>query len=222
MKKPKGLPEALLQPEQEPAARAAIAEILTREFLKHYGAPANDSAIDRMTRGIIHRDARALEHLANGLNEAGKNAFSAITGIALPPQQGKTWEALRAWGGISDAAEALHNAQHNLEIEKGIAQRIYRDNTESLISMINTRLDTGFDRVVHHERSYYQINSAGEGFNLSTRGAGWSKARPLIEAMIAERAARAAVEAENAAQPGSPEPDDEAVFDESAARGFTI
>jgi hypothetical protein len=59
---------------------------------------------------VQNKDARRLQYLANGLNEKGKQAFTAATGVKLPKLQGKTWEALMDWGGLDPAKEGLIDA----------------------------------------------------------------------------------------------------------------
>ncbi len=39
---------------------------------------------------VLARAAYSLKHLANGLNEVGKMAFTQVIGIALPKTQGQT------------------------------------------------------------------------------------------------------------------------------------
>lgn len=173
---------------------AAIAQVLDECFQQEYGRPASDRMRDKFVNAILTRDAVALEFISNGLNEASKRAFCRVTGISLPPQQGLTWKAIRAWGGISDEQERLRVATDRLEAQMERLQG--KMDVEQSMAALNGLLDQGYNRVVHSEREYLLVNEEeGRGYNLSQRGSLLPQARNLLEAMIEEREARAALTA---------------------------
>lgn len=175
---------------------ADITQVLDECFQQEYGRPANDRMREKFVNAILTRDAVALEFISNGLNEASKRAFCRVTGVALPPQQGLTWKAIRAWGGISDEQERLRIANDRLEAQMERLQG--KMDVEQSMAALNGLLDQGYNRVVHSDRKYLLVNEEGRGYNLSQRGTLLPQARHLLEAMIEEREARAALAANTA------------------------
>ena len=184
---------------RKPLSATTIAQTLDECFQQEYGRPANDRIKEKFVPAILARDAVALEFISNGLNEASKIAFSKVTGVPLPPQQGLTWKAIRSWGGISDEQERLRLASQRVEAQ--MEQLQGKVDVAQSMDTLNNLLDQGYNRVVNSDRKYLLVNEHGRGYNLSQRGTRLPQARHLLEAMIEERAARAALAAMDTAEP---------------------
>ncbi|WP_455233207.1 hypothetical protein [Geopseudomonas aromaticivorans] len=189
---------SLLAPGREEEAVAAIAERyrLSMEMTLGRPFPLSDGH-SHFAHAILQRNARAIEHLANGLNDVGKKVFVEVTGIELPPQQGRTWEILRNWGGITAAEDALYHAERR--------ERIYRKDLDQFSDPEKTRgvieqriMQEGLDRIVNVGRKYLLVDAEGNGIDLSTPGSAWGKCRDYLETVIELKRARAAVAAEQA------------------------
>lgn len=190
---------SLLEPGREAEALAAIAERYRQSQELTYNGPRGATDFHRtFAQAILDRNPRAIDYLANGLNDVGKAVFSDVTGISLPPQQGKTWEALMAWGGITPAQDALYHAERRLVSERRHLERLI-NNVEAVAAEVQQRIDLGFTRIALIDRRYWMINGEGAGYDLSARGSGWAKCRDYIDAAIEVHKAQQAVAAEQPA-----------------------
>lgn len=140
----------------------AIGAAYAESFTRLHGTTPRPEMAARFTTAILTRDAIALEYLANGLNEASKQAFSAVTGVALPKQQGQTWKAIRDWAGLSDEQERVRLAVKQVAFQ--ITQLEGHFDIPATLSTINNMLDRGCDRIVNVDRQHYLVDSDGNGF----------------------------------------------------------
>lgn len=134
-------------------------------------------------RAVIDKNPYPLQYLANGLNETGKTVFSQITGIALPRAQGKTWEALLEWGGISPQAEALRVAKNTAEKARSKAEKTF-GNTEEISAELRELFARGFTQLNMVGREAWMLNDAGEGYRMNHKGVEWKELKPLMEAEL--------------------------------------
>lgn len=178
--------------------RDQIATLYATEMQKAYGGGHNGIPSEihaRFADAILSKNAYALEHLANGMNGAAKAVFTAVTGIALPKQQAATWKAIRAWAGVSDAADAVVKAMHKVHVErKFLETRVH--NPQQTHDWIRQRILMGFNRLVNEQSRWLLANEAGNAYDLSKKGTGFAKARALIAAELALADAQAALAAE--------------------------
>lgn len=180
--------------------RAGIATQYAGEMRKlykgaHTGLPG--SIHYSFADAIMSKNAYALEHLANGLNAAAKAAFSTVTGVALPKQQGATWKAIRAWAGVSDAADAVVKAQHKVKVElRFLSSSLAEGEGAQVQAWVRDLIGRGFNQLTNANGTWLFVNAAGDGVNLSKRGTQLHKARPLIEAELALVKAQAELDAE--------------------------
>lgn len=161
----------------------------------HSGQPSNMHFA--FADAVLARDAFGLKHLANGLNEVGKAAFTRVTGVKLPKLQGQTWVALRAWGLISDKADAHAKALRKVETEVKFCPL---PNVEDHRQWIKERIAHGFTTLQNVNHRWLLMNDARTGYDLSRQGSGLTKLRPLIEAELALHKATLELEAERTAQ----------------------
>lgn len=156
----------------------------------HNGQPADFHF--KFADAILTKDAYALKLLSNGLNDIGKATFTTVTGLSLPKTQGATWQALLTWAAVSKEADAVHQAERDVRIAlKTLQGRV--DNADEFTQWIQSQLNSGYDSLKHVGNKWLLVNAKGDGFDLSAKGTKLWQARPLIEAEIALRAARAAL-----------------------------
>jgi len=195
----------LLEPGREGEALAVIAERLRQALeLTHNDPRAPSDFLVRFASNILTRNARGLDYLANGLNDVSKAVFSEVTGIALPQQQGRTWEALREWAGITIAEDELYHAERREAREREQIVRRVRDAEKLLETLRHWVIDEGRDRIVTFNRKNCLVDADGVGYDLSKRGSNLTICRDYIESLIALKHARAAVAAERQATVATP------------------
>lgn len=172
-----------------------IATTYARVMQERYGAHHNGQPGDMhqdFAKAIIDKNAYGLKYLANGLNDAAKLAFTQVTGLPLPKNQGQTWKAIRDWASVSDQQDAVVDAVRKVAVEV----RFVKDCTvgfDSVHKLIHERLDAGFTRLIHQGKRWLLCNADGDGIDLSQRGSRLHKLRPLIAAELALRDARSAL-----------------------------
>lgn len=69
----------------------------------------------RFADDLLAKDAFALKWITNGMNDKSKKVFTEITGVPLPRAQGASWEALKAWAGVTPEQEAAVVAKADAE-----------------------------------------------------------------------------------------------------------
>lgn len=104
------------------------------------GAEPNDFH-RKFADAIIDKDAYALKHLANGMNNIGKRVFSEVVGVKLPKTQAATWEAIRDWAGVTDAQDAQRNADIQAQRDARRAQEAEEDAIEKVTNALGTLPD---------------------------------------------------------------------------------
>ncbi len=185
---------------QAPALdRQQIAGIYNSAFVQQYGRDNAPQRCLEFADNVLARDARALAWVVNGLNHSAKRVFVQVTGVQLPDAQGKSWEMMRDWGGITAAQDALFDARNMVEIRLRSLKRDLgnsEEETQKVVAFINARLDEGLDRIVKVDRKYYLSNAEGMGICLSNKGERLHMIRPSIEAFIELRKAEAVVATE--------------------------
>jgi|GEM_PF-4650401 len=192
-----------LQPEPDPQADVTQAAKPTDghsdeviRIAEMYAAELKSTQVDefhiKFARAVVNKDAYALRYLSNGLNDQGKRVFSAVTGVALPKQQGATWQAILEWAGVSDAKATLHDAQKDLAREEVYLRKAI-SNFDFIQNEIKDIVSRGFNQLKKVGRETWLINSESQGFNLSKRGGKLSVTRPYLEAYLKALAAEAAV-----------------------------
>jgi hypothetical protein len=160
---------------------------------------------------VLGRDAYALQHLANGMNNVAKRVFTEVTGVALPRTQRDTWAALLAWAGVSQAADAVRSARASVELQVRVLRKRTKD-ADELARWATEQAEQGM-RLLHIKgRWYFMHPKRRDGFDLSKRGSHLSLVRPLIQAVIdlveaqARLAAETPVPADAATEPSSNPP----------------
>ena len=148
---------------------------------------------------ILNKNAYGLEHLSNGMNDAGKKAFEQATGIKLPKQQGETWKALRDWAGITDAQDAKEKAHRKVSQQFKLLKKLTNDAAD-IRAWIHDRLNEGFTRFEKQGGKSLLMNDKGDGFDLSKRGAKFNQMFGLLQAEIELFNAAKAVKAEEDAK----------------------
>ena len=157
----------------------------------------------RFAQAILRKDAYALEHLANGLNDKGKKVFSDVTGVRLPKQQGATLDALLAWGGISRESHAVREARKAVDRAKR-EHGAKADGTEEAIRRLYQEGYTQWVRAA--DGKFWLINNKTEkGINLSAKGG--ARFQHLAKAVIEHEHAVAAEAASSSAAAEPPAPD---------------
>ena len=128
----------------------------------------------RTADAIIDKDAYALEHLANGLNEGAKKVFSEFTGIKLPKQQGKTWEIIRKWGGVSAKDDASRKLRSSLRAKEKHARYTHGDElVDQIKGAVEKLYKQGARKVEKIGRSTWLLNPKTQmGTNISQKGFG--------------------------------------------------
>lgn len=170
---------------------AAYAQVMKAKYgAGHDGTPKDLHY--QFAEAIIGKRAYSLQHLANGLNEAAKAAFTQVTGVSLPKAQWACWKAIRDWAGVSDQADAVNVAIHAVEIQVKALQGRF-SNLDEGRTWIKTQLDRGYTNLTNPGGKWILANDKGGGFDLSKRGSGFTKLRPLIAAEIQLVNARAAL-----------------------------
>ena len=188
----------------ERAIESPEVEELAAFYAKELGRGSVNSFHINFAKAVLSKDVYSLEHLANGSNDVAKSVFTKATGVKLPKQQGQTWKALLAWGGISEQKEAFRLANKDVEYE---VKRFMRENgvdenvVESLKASIAKKIAEGFTEIINSGGKYWLVNRKVGGIDLSAKPKkgviGLSKARLLIDAMIKAENARQALDAQN-------------------------
>ena len=163
-----------------------IATLYAQAMQKNYGGSHDGTPRElhfNFAEAVIDKNGVALEHLANGMNEVAKAVFTQATGVVLSKGQGATWREIREWAGISDSAEALRIATHKVNVEvKSLEGRV--NNLAEGRAWIQARLNDGYTNLMNSAGKWVLSNSAGQGFNLSSKGSGMTKLRALLGAEI--------------------------------------
>jgi len=150
------------------------AELLGRDVL-----PSDHKFVDY----IRNKDFWALRDMLRPDNKKSRLIFTEATGIKLPSGLATTREVLREWAGITKDEVAKAAADHEAEIERGIAERNrkfaistaenmrVRDSSGNEMSArewIDARINDGFDRLVNNSRGpvpkWNLANDLGQGF----------------------------------------------------------
>ncbi|MDD4995818.1 MAG: hypothetical protein PHW53_05150, partial [Patescibacteria group bacterium] len=182
------------QEEQKVGERDRIAKLYGQSLHNqrpdsHNGNVLPDDHHYRLADAIINKQAYALKHLANGMNDVAKKVFSDVTGVALPKQQGATWKAIRDWAGVTDNQDASENAQKHLDIETKKAEKLV-GNFNDVRTWLYDQLDKGYTTLANNDSLL--LNEKGEGFNIKKHK--MAKLKPYIKAEIALYNAKKAVE----------------------------
>ncbi|MBM5458566.1 hypothetical protein H8F21_13435 [Pseudomonas sp. P66] len=145
----------------------------------------------RLAAGIVERDFYSIEHICNGLNQVGKDTFCLVTGLTLPRAQGASREALREWCGVKELDDKIMAANNRLLTAHKSAESIFKENTPSIIEMIEGWYNAGFVELISMNKRTYLANRAKtQGQDLSTRGLHAAKFRPYLEAYLELQALR--------------------------------
>ena len=175
--------------------KSEIAMVYATVMNDMYGFPHNGTPNHlhyRFAEAVIEKQAYSLQHLANGLNDSAKAAFTKVTGVTLPRTKRACWKAIRDWADVSDQADAVNVATRAVETKvKALRGRF--SNLDEGLAWIKARLDCGFTNLTNPGGKWFLSNDKGEGFDLSKRGSGISKLRPLIAAEIQLVKARTAL-----------------------------
>lgn len=175
--------------------KSTIATVYATVMRDMYGGAHDGTPKDlhyQFAEAVIEKRAYSLQHLANGMNDAAKAAFTLATGVSLPKTQWACWKAIRDWADVSDQADAVNAAAHTVDIKvKALRGRF--SNLDEGRAWIKARLDCGFTNLTNPGGKWILANDKGEGFDLSKRGSGFSKLRPLIAAEIQLVEAKAAL-----------------------------
>lgn len=130
---------------------------------------------------ILDKKPYGLKFLANGMNDVAKTVFSAVTGIALPKQQGATWAAIREWSGLSELEDNRNEAHRRLQVErKSLEPKVGPDPIE----WADKNVEGGCNAIKKIGTQSWLVNDAGEGFNLSVRGSHLTMLIPYLKAKI--------------------------------------
>lgn len=148
----------------------------------------------RFAEAVTTKNAYALEHLANGLNDKGKKVFSQVTGIALPRTQQGTWAALMAWAGINPLQDTVIRMKGNAEREKRFLKEKNVEVSDRIYQEVNEKIKDGF-REIRSISGNRMLTNGVAGINLSKRGTGMHHLVDYINAQIKYRIALEALEA---------------------------
>jgi len=137
-----------------------------------------------IAKGIINKDAYALKNLANGANKTAKEVFTEATGVNLPKQQGKTWDAILEWAGVDKADDDALQAKHNSE---RLREKVVSKADEATALWIDKVVSEGFVAIKKHGReTWLTKGDDGKAYNLSVRGGHGALLLPYLKAKIAE------------------------------------
>lgn len=147
----------------------------------------------KFAEAIISKNAYALEHLANGLNDTGKKVFSDVTGVKLPRTQQATWAALMVWAGINPLQDAADRAKGNVEREKRFLSERNVTVSEHVYETFDEAIKNGAREIKTISGNRY-LTDGSKGINLSERGTGRSLMVDYIKARIKYQVALEALE----------------------------
>ena len=191
----------LRKPVEQKGKAESIADVATK-YAKELGQEPSQFHED-FAEKIAKKDAYGLKFLANGLNDKGKKVFSQVTGVKLPKQQGETWKAIRAWGGITEEQDATNEATRKAVITKNSAENAIKfaaDNAKRVVmsadgmngkDWIEKQVADGFTELRSQKvgaKTNYFLVKPGEssGYNLTKKGSGaaplWKYARAYLDA----------------------------------------
>lgn len=198
----------------EPVTVDRAAQVYVEECCRHYPGNPPDEVINRFAEAFVARDYFALEFAFNGLNAAAREAFARLSGLVLPAGQAAGREVLRQWAGIPQELIEVRRASKVVASERRALESRMRHQpglVDQSIDWINKQLEAGFDRIQHVGRSYYLVNAAGEGLDLSKKNTGFHLLRPMIQAIIDLRAKEEAYVnvLQAAGEPAAPELEEE-------------
>lgn len=150
----------------------------------------------RVADAILAKDAYGLEHLANGLNDSGKQVFSEFTGIKLPKQLGETWKVIRKWAGVTDEQDAANQAlKHLVAMEKSLTFDLGKEKMASFKADVEKRFAEGFTEIRKVANKLLLVNPLSSSLiNLSQKG--YAQTQPFVKAHIAYLAAKKALDAQ--------------------------
>ncbi|MGP1715641.1 MAG: hypothetical protein ACTS9Y_00550 [Methylophilus sp.] len=151
----------------------------------------------RFAEAVVLKNAYALEHLANGLNETGKKVFSKVTGIALPRTQKGTWSALMMWAGINPLQDAVNRTAGQAEREKRFLKERDVLVSDSSYQELDDKIKEGF-REIKSIAGNRMLTNGTMGINLSKRGSAMHHLVGYINARINYENALDALESGNA------------------------
>lgn len=149
---------------------------------------------------IINKDAKALEHLSNGLNDTGKKVFTEVTGIKLPKTQSATWQVLRDWAGISNEQDAVDKAASKLNTHRKLLDKKV---TENDFNTMDGFIKDGYRevKVIGGKNYLVNVNDNSKGINLSQHGSRMNQTIPYLKALAAHQNALDALELSKQAAP---------------------
>lgn len=198
----------------EPVSIERASEVYAEEFARCYPAPPPEDALGSFALAYVTRDYFGLEFAFNGLNEAARSAFSRLSGRTLPGGQAAGREALRQWAGIPVELIDVRLASRKVANERTSLDHFMRHQpglAGQSVRWINQQLEAGFDHIVRSGRRYFLANAEGRGIDLSAKGSGLHRLRPLIESILNLREKEALYERACAAQEAMAAPSEPAL-----------